>query len=156
MRLVPSERARTQPASASTFRCRLTVDCGSWTTPHSSATPSSWRSSRRSSRRRVGSPRVSKPEKSGAAAEGTIDLSGSKDRSVAARLSRPPRRLHGGGRPAALHEQQLAAPLAVEDVEELLQVVLGHHPPLATERRLDVQQGEDLRLPGPELGQRGL
>ena len=51
--LVPSDRAATQPASASALRCRLTVDCGSCMMPHSSDTVSSCRSSSSSMRLRV-------------------------------------------------------------------------------------------------------
>ena len=51
--LVPSARDATQPLSASAFRWRLTVDCGSCMTPQSSDTVSSWRSSSSRMRLRV-------------------------------------------------------------------------------------------------------
>ena len=51
--LVPSARAEIQPLSASAFRCRLTVDCGSCMMPHSSDTVSSCRSSSSRIRLRV-------------------------------------------------------------------------------------------------------
>src|SRR5262249_34144603 len=51
--LVPSARAETHPLSASAFRWRLTVDCGSCIIPQSSDTVSSFRSSSSRSRLRV-------------------------------------------------------------------------------------------------------
>jgi hypothetical protein len=48
-----AERLRNQASSARIFRCRLTVDCGSCSTSHSSATPARARSRSRRSRRRV-------------------------------------------------------------------------------------------------------
>ena len=52
---MPSARAEIQPSSASTFKWRLTVDCGACSTAQRSATVSSRPSSRRSARARVGS-----------------------------------------------------------------------------------------------------
>ena len=51
----PRRARRPTPRRLSVFRCRLTVDCGSCSTAHSSPTVSSCRSSRSSIRLRVGS-----------------------------------------------------------------------------------------------------
>ncbi len=56
---VPRRLETTHPWSESVLRCLLTVLCGMPSTSQISATPSSWRSRRRSSRSRVGSDRAS-------------------------------------------------------------------------------------------------
>ena len=67
-RAVPARA--TQPASASVFRCRLTVDCGSCSTAQSSATVSSCGSSSHSIRHRVASARAENESRSGRAETG--------------------------------------------------------------------------------------
>ena len=87
--------AAPSPGPPSTFRCRLTVDCGSWRTSHSSATPSSCRSSRRRRRRRVGSARALHPAEQG------LGLAGGRRRGRGARKPSldPDERIHIGAGP---------------------------------------------------------